>query len=389
MMTVGSLFAGIGGFDLGLERAGFTVKWQVENDPYCERVLGARWPHVPRYQDVRTVALTCAPRKQQLERIDLLVGGFPCQDLSVAGQRRGLKGERSSLFGEIIRIAHAIQPTWGLVENVPGLFSSDGGRDLATVLEGLRECWPVVGYRVLDSQYFGVAQRRRRLFLVGGPSVAGVEQILFESEGRDGNLTASGGTGTDLAASLRSRSHRAGVNAPGRGGEDDVNVVVSHALKSQRGYRQDPSHESYVIAPAVEACLNPGHDLMNLIAHALSAAGADASEDGTGRGVPMVWPDPRRHDDRHRGMIRQKPSLNATCNDLVGVRRLTPTECERLQGFPDGWTCLCSQAPCRCPDGPRYRALGNAVTVPVIEWLGRRILISSSPQPPVVSPVEP
>lgn len=222
-MRVGSLFSGVGGFDLGLERAGMSIGWQVERDEFARKVLAARWPHVACSADVREWA------SDGDEPLDLLVGGFPCQDLSVAGRRAGLAGARSGLFYEIVRIAKAIQPTWGLFENVPGLFSSHGGRDLAAVLEGLRECWPVVGYAVLDSQYFGVPQRRRRVFLVGGPTADGVAQVLFESESGGGHPASVHEAGTHLASSLRSRSARPGVNPPGRGGEDDMNSYANRS----------------------------------------------------------------------------------------------------------------------------------------------------------------
>jgi DNA (cytosine-5)-methyltransferase 1 len=199
---------------------------------------------------------------------------------------------------------------------------------MASVLEGLRECWPVVGYRVLDSQYFGVAQRRRRLFFVCGPTEAGVEQVLFESEGGSGDFAAGAEAGKDVAASLGSRAARPGGSAVaatldqrGRGTSDGVmqNLQVCQALTN------------------------------------LGSGGPDDNEAQAGHLVTHG----------------------------IGVRRLTPTECERLQGFPDGWTCLCQPLDnydsnqCTCPDTPRYRTLGNAVTVSVAEWLGRRIARSA------------
>lgn len=348
-VNVVSLFAGIGGFDLGLERAGFTITDHVEREPFCQRVLATRFPYATGWPDVREWT------GDGHESVDLLCGGFPCQDLSVAGKRKGLSGERSGLFSEIIRIAQTVRPTWGLFENVPGLFSAGRGRDMASVLEGLRQCWPVVGYRVLDSRYWGVAQRRRRVFFVCGPSVEGVEQILFDSPGSVGDFAASNETRADVASSLRSRSAKPGVNPPGRGGEDDMNLVTAPLTLKPYGDQQgDESKLEF----GTLACSGqqggfrsePGE---HLVTHALRAEGFDASEDGTGRGTPLTLAN--------------------------GVRRLTPTECERLQGFPDGWTCLCQPIEiyesmlCTCPDGARYKALGNAVTVNVIEWIGRRI----------------
>jgi DNA (cytosine-5)-methyltransferase 1 len=364
MLTVGSLFSGIGGFDLGLERAGCKIIWQCENDPFARSVLQCRWPHVTCATDVREWA------SDGNESIDLLCGGFPCQDLSIAGKREGLAGARSGLFHEFIRIAKALAPIWGLVENVPGLFSSHGGRDMATVLEGLRQCWPVVGYRVLDSRYWGVAQRRRRIFFVGGPSAECVEQVLFESQGSGGHLAPSHEAGPHLAASLRSRSHGLGVNPPGRGGEDDMNLVCVPAIQfsGPPGSRRD-DEASLVIAET----LTGHHPRYN----------------PTDCMIPIQYPEQHRRDMRNNGVglgengdpsFTLDGSYQHGIGSAFGVRRLTPTECERLQGFPDGWTCLCQPLEtydsnqCKCPDGPRYKTLGNAVTVPVIEWLGRRIV---------------
>jgi len=379
-----SLFTGIGGFDLAAERAGIENVRQVEIDPFCRRVLAARWPHTSCWSDVREW------QGDGHESFDLLTGGFPCQDLSVAGKRAGLAGERSGLFSEIIRIATAITPRWGVFENVPGLFSSRGGRDFAVVLTGLRQCWPVVGYRILDSQHFGVPQRRRRCFFVCGPTEAGVRAVLFEPEGGEGNPAAGGEAGEEVAATLRSRSHRPGVNTPGRGGEDDINLVVARALSSAKsGMRFDPNGEDYVVATLnsggnsggfrtepgehLVATLRSGGDVkrgwLNDADHGLVASPITA---GYAKGAGVK--------DGHKGSPQ---------NLLVGssARRLTPLECERLQGFPDGWTCLCQplevyqDAPddaatrCRCADSPRYRALGNAVTVNTVEWLLRRLML--------------
>ena len=379
-MKAVSLFAGIGGFDLGLERAGFTITDQVEREPFCQRILAARWPHVTRRSDVREWT------GDGHEPVDLLCGGFPCQDLSVAGRRKGLSGERSGLFWEIVRIAKAVQPTWGLFENVPGLFSAGGGRDMATVLEGLRQCWPVVGYRVLDSRYWGVAQRRRRVFFVCGPTEASVEQVLFEHEGGGGDFEEGDEAGPHIAASLRSRSCKPGVNPPGRGCEDDMNIVCAPLIGKPYGDQQ--GDESKLVV----ACLNSGGNSgefrtepgEHLVAYSLRAEGFDASEDGTGRGTPLALAfQPKASCTQSMNLNPLSPSIGTSkevgCLLSSGVRRLTPTECERLQGFPDGWTCLCQPLEgydanrCTCPDGARYKALGNAVTVNVIEWIGRRM----------------
>ena len=376
-----SLFAGIGGFDFALEKAGWRGAGQVELDSFCQRVLTARWPGITRAADVRSSFTASMPRiagDDRRSRVDLLVGGFPCQDFSVAGKRAGLTGYRGTLFWEIVRIAKAIQPPWGLFENVPGLLSSHRGRDFWAVLQGLRECWPAVGWRILDSRHFGVLQRRRRVFFVCGPSEAAVASVLFEPEGGGGDSPAGREAGARVAASLTGGSHRPGVSYPGRRKEEDENLIFAtlNSGGNEGGFRTEPGehlvvdpltskpyadneaqHRRLVVGPLRSNPYNNSDPTMEVqqLVHGLPSEGADASE-----GYPAA-------------------RIGAV------VRRLTPMECERLQAFPDGWTCLCQpldayaadpeQAAwnCTCPDGPRYRALGNAVTVSVIEWIGRRL----------------
>ena len=391
-----SLFAGIGGFEVGLEAAGWRCVGQVEIDPFCQRVLAVRFPGVPRWGDVRSVG-QIPPSDERagrgamgvgrdgsnpdglrgafggpFPRVDLLVGGFPCQGASVAGKRLGLRDDRTALFWEIIRIQKIVQAPWGLFENVPGLRSVALGRDFETVLAALRECWPVVGWRTLDSRYgggcalhgrSGVPQRRQRVFFVCGPTEDGVASVLFEPEGSSRHLTAGREAGADVAHAL----------ALGTG---------------SAGYRYDPNGEDYVVT-ALRHLGSGGPDDNeaqggHLITPTLTAEGADASIVRT------------RFRDHAKGgpvgmniQAEQAYELRSTRTQGVAtslaVRRLTPLECERLQGFPDGWTCLCQPLEtyaadpdaaairCRCPDGPRYRALGNAVTVSVVAWLARRM----------------
>lgn len=337
-MKFGSLFAGIGGFDLGFERAGMECAWQSEIDPFCNRVLARHWPAVSRYGDIREL------RGEDLEPVDLICGGFPCQDVSVAGRRVGLVGERSSLFFEFARIAEEMRPRWLVVENVPGLLSSNGGRDFGTVLGTLAELGYGVAYRILDAQYFGVPQRRRRVFVVGclGDWRRAAE-VLFEPESGAGYPPPSREERQVVASLLASG---AGTNRPA-GVASEPDFLVAHALTSGRsGMRFDPTEEDYVI------------------------------------------------------------NAQALGTSQVGlVRRLTPRECERLQGFPDDWTFVPNTKLVMSffnqkhdeevmnrfrkaveegnwdniyqivKDSPRYRVLGNAVAVPVAEWIGRRILV--------------
>lgn len=232
-----STFSGIGGMDLALDRAGMTCVAQVEIDLQCRQVLERHWPDVPKFEDI------CNFGENDVdEPVDLIAGGFPCQDLSVAGRRAGLAGERSGLFFEFHRVVAQLRPQWVLLENVPGLLNSHKGLDFALVLGGLTGIVPDVpargwgnaglargpiynvAYRVLDARHFGVPQRRRRVFIVaslrGGPSPL---EVLFESESlrrhpqesrkarASAAADASGGAGSGgVAATLNSGGNRGG-----------------------------------------------------------------------------------------------------------------------------------------------------------------------------------
>lgn len=164
--TVGSLFAGIGGFDLGLERAGFEVKWQVEIDPFCRRVLAKHWPHVRRYEDVRTVG------RHNLEPVDVICGGFPCQDISSNNQnKRGIEGPKSGLWREMLRVVREMGPPVVVVENVSDLLV----RGLGTVLGELADVGYDAEWESLPAAAFGLPQRRWRVFIVAYPSGSGRE----------------------------------------------------------------------------------------------------------------------------------------------------------------------------------------------------------------------
>jgi DNA (cytosine-5)-methyltransferase 1 len=174
-LEVASFFSGIGGFDLGFERAGFKVVFQCERDKFCQKVLEKNWPKVKRSEDIRTLS------EGELPQADVWCAGFPCQDLSLAnqGKRKGLAGERSGLFDEFGKLAASFPPRWIVLENVPGLLNSHGGTDFKHVLDTLGELGYFVAWRVLDSQYFGTPQRRRRVFIVASYQADGAATVLL------------------------------------------------------------------------------------------------------------------------------------------------------------------------------------------------------------------
>jgi len=215
LRTAVSLFAGVGGFDLALERAGVKVVASVEIDKKAQDVLRRHFPNSTIYGDVTGVTGEQLIAAGFEPRGGIITGGFPCQDLSVAGKRAGLAGKRSGLFWEICRILDETGSETIILENVPGLLSSNNGRDMAVVIEALVQRGYRVGWRVLDAQYFGVPQRRRRVFIVGCLRDSGrtPEEILNISQSRAGYLEASQSKGKDTArkiADSASDSSRAG-----------------------------------------------------------------------------------------------------------------------------------------------------------------------------------
>jgi len=367
VISFGSLFSGIGGFDLGFTRAGMECLWQVEIDSKCQDILRRNLPGAEIYSDVREVG------KHNLKPVDVICGGFPCQDLSIAGRREGLAGERSGLWFEFHRIIAELRPGWVVIENVPGLLSSNGGEDFAVILRGLVELGYGVSWRVLDAQYFGVPQRRRRVFIVGSLGNGGSAQVLFEREGGARNTPPRREAGQGVAAAVVSRIGKGGFTDP-----VNDNIISVHETgkgfwtEGLPGLRADPGGmPENVIAYTIQQNDNGNHRRKDRPNGGLYVNETDtALTVGSADMTAIAWMDSRRDSYREFGNIaptaESQWGTGGNNVPLVGVRRLTPVECERLQGFPDNWTD--GQA-----DSTRYRQLGNAVAVPVIEWIGERI----------------
>ena len=191
MLTGVSLFAGVGGFDLAMTRKGIKVVATVEIDKKCNEVLAKHFPDAKQFTDVQEITGKDLIDAGFRPTTGVITGGFPCQDLSVAGKRAGLAGARSGLFWEIRRLVEETKTEWFILENVPGLLSSNGGKDFGIVLGEMADLGYSLGWRVLDAQYFGVPQRRRRVFIVGRylGSPDSIAKVLFEREGVRRNTT--------------------------------------------------------------------------------------------------------------------------------------------------------------------------------------------------------
>jgi DNA (cytosine-5)-methyltransferase 1 len=377
MLTYGSLFTGIGGFDLGFDRAGMRCAWQIEKDKDCNRVLGRHWPDTERGNDVREVT------PDRFAGVDVICGGFPCQDLSVAGNRKGLAGERSGLWQEFRRIIDEFRPCFCVVENVPGLFSSHGGRDYLTVLRGLAELGYCVAGTVLDSQYFGVPQRRDRVFLVGSLGNGSCAEILFESESLRGDPAPSRKAGQAVAGTIGGSSQSGGFRTT----DLDNNGAFIAARMTAFGEYVDDGTASTLKQRDYK-------DATDLVAFSCKDHGADAGEvsptlrsmefDGShANGGGQVAIAIAHRTSGNCGVMPQgdrtaalntatDPNQNIVQLGMM-VRRLTPRECERLQGFPDDHTRWDATGK-EISDSARYRMLGNAVTTFPAEWIGKRIV---------------
>ena len=416
-MRYGSICSGIEAATVAWHGLGWEPAFFSEIDNFPRAALQHHYPNVPLHGDFTTI------NGDEYGHIDLLVGGTPCQDFSIAGLRAGFAGERGNLTLEFARLVDRMRPRWVVWENVPGVLSIDGGRAFGAFLGALAEIGYGFAYRILDAQYCGVPQRRRRVFVV-----------------------AHLGDWRRAAAVLFERESLLGHPAPRRQAGERVAGCFTSSPSSGRSPNEDTTLIATDICPTLRAGGNstggdrpPGTDVDTadslIVTHTLRAEGFDASEDGTGRGVPLVTAfEYQRGATQGLEMLEeQSPTLiksqtpaiafsimpmnsgkdyKARETDIaqpimaggpVGgnqggdfivepvlpvhfqgrgssrsyvaamqVRRLTPMECERLQGFPDRYTLV----PYRgkpASDGPRYKALGNSMAVPVMAFIGRRI----------------
>jgi len=422
----GSVCSGIEAASVAWKPLGWKASFFSEIEKFPCSVLDHHYPTVPNLGDMTKF------KEWPDAIINVLVGGTPCQSFSIAGLRKGLDDPRGNLMLTYLAIAARYRPEWLVWENVPGVLSSNGGRDFGTFLGGLGQLGYGFAYRVLDAQHFGVPQRRRRVFVVGhSGDWRRAAAVLFEHHSLSGNPAPRREKGQDVAAGVIG-----GIDYEGNG--HDRGLPTGPLLKGS------PTGGGHAL-PAIA-----------MITHSLRGEGFDASEDGTGRGTPLV-PVPIQNATRGKdqnglgiggdvmftldqssqhavafaqnqrdevrmmhvaGALAAEPGMkqqtyiaqsaiswseeltasvdcagtiqrggdggrhDGVMTSSMQVRRLTPRECERLQGFPDDYTLIPGYNSKRTgsfggnkgvADGPRYKALGNSFAVPVVRWIGERI----------------
>lgn len=390
---------------LGWEPVAFS-----EIEPFPCSVLAGRFPDVPNLGDMTQF------EEWDIEKgsVDVLVGGTPCQSFSVAGLRGGLEDGRGNLALIYCRILQKFKPRWFVWENVPGVLSSSGGRDFGSILGAMAELGYSFAWRVLDAQHFGVPQRRRRVFVVGHLGnwrrVAGV---LFESGCVSGNHAKSRKQKQDVAGTLASRTTAGG----GLGTDFDLsgglqvadcrNGSISGTCQTLQSHHSGSSLNTLpVVVGALQSggtvrghgtaginnqAVAAGHIIPVAIQERAVSENPENGPDGIGcrtdgkaytleaRSVPQAVAFAQNQRDEVRllnvaGALAAEPGMKQQTylSQSVGVRRLTPRECERLQGFPDDWTLVLHRGK-PAANGPRYKAIGNSMAVPVMRWIGSRI----------------
>ncbi len=322
---------------LGWEAAAYS-----EIEPFPSAVLAHHYPDIQNLGDMTKYKEWDSGR---IGAVDVLVGGTPCQSFSIAGLRKGLEDPRGSLMLTYLGIAASYRPRWVVWENVPGVLSSNGGRDFGAFLGALGHLGYEWSYRVLDAQWFGLAQRRKRVFVVANlGNTEYSKKVFFNQESLRRDITSSEFKRKEIA-----RTIKVGI------GICDVHCMSSGQANAE-------------VTENICPTLNCLHEAPIVVDPCKAFYTSDARKKGTvdlHDQVKTLTSQTKRGDT--------EPCV--VCEPSMGVRRLTPRECERLQGFPDDYTSIpWRRKPAgNCPDGPRYKALGNSMAVPVMHWMGKRI----------------
>ena len=381
-ITHGSLFSGVGGFDLGADKAGIKTLWQCEISTQPTSVLKRHWPNVKRYKDVNDV------KGNEIDPVDIISFGSPCQDLSVAGKRKGLTGDRSGLFHQGIRIAKEMldategqYPRFLIWENVRGALSSNNGDDFETVIQEMASIGAVdVSYRLLNAANFGVPQRRVRVFVIAdfrgecaGEILSKPTRVLWhptqskqKGKGTTNEVTESTGNSecyrfqsfgeykdTDRASAIKERDYK-----------DATDLVLSTTYSKAKRATSTEDYETWkegIVSPTLNAMDNTGESFATVIA---IQDARDVNKKQNGLGI---------NDDAKVMYTIDTASEHAVLSTAYKVRRLTPRECERLMGWPDDHTRYDSEGN-ELSDSARYKMCGNGIASPVAQWVCENIV---------------
>lgn len=406
-MTLGSLFDGIGGFLLAARHAGVTPVWASEIEPFPCSVTARHFPDVKQLGDITQINL------DEIEPVDIICAGSPCQDLSIAGKRKGLCGERSGLFRTAVDLVRRMRdrtggryPRFFVWENVPGAFSSNRGMDFQAVLQEIGESkipmpqgnrWAAAGlvqcpgaeiaWRVLDAQYWGVPQRRKRIFLVADFAAddrcAG--EILFEPEGVSGDPATGEGAGEGTARGAADGTRTAGTHgivsagfiAGNKNGGIGYKIEQAATIKAQWGGQAptvaiyDMTHADEVMRPVKDGIVPTLNARMGTGGNQVPVAHIYGTKSYSEYEMCDMW-----KSAEGKRLLRETFTAVQEIWESVyckkewsrrSVRRLTPLEVERLQGLPDGYTDGGS-------DTARYKALGNGMAQPCATYIIKRIV---------------
>jgi DNA (cytosine-5)-methyltransferase 1 len=429
-----ALFAGVAPHTAAFREIGWECVAFSEIEPFPCAVLAYRFPEIPNLGDIRKIT---EAQIKSLGHVDAVLFGFPCQDLSVAGKRAGLKTTdgkhtRSGLFFEAMRVVRISGARFALAENVPGLFSSNGGRDFAAVVGemagvdfdvpdgGWADSGVAIGpeglveWCVLDAQFFGLAQRRRRVFLIrdtgnwqrrrplllertclqGNPAPSRTTRKEFADGIRDGvagsiGAHRTGGWGMELdnsgafipevcapelARFLSTSNER--IELP------EVCGTLSDGAHMGGGLNGQDAYTGRIIPVTAFSAKDHGADASEEVSPTLRAGGFDKSHANSGNWMAVAFSAGQSSEAGSLGLREeQSPTLRGAASGTnqvpammqgMAVRRLTPRECERLQGMSDDFTLIPWKGK-NAPDGPRYKAIGNSWAVPVLTWIAKRI----------------
>lgn len=415
-MNVLDVCAGIGSFSAAAHKAGMNTVCQIEIDSYRQRVLQKHFPDARLLSDLTEVTHDDIPHP-----IDIICGGTPCTDLSIAGQRAGLAGKKSNLWFHYLRLIEQIKPQWVVWENVAGALSSNAGRDFLTILQGLAQCGYRLAWRVVDAIYWGIPQRRRRVFVIGHLTTGSAAQVLFESssvpgtsqsrpetwkgttriagtltKSASGTARTSNGNEIDMlvhqtyrAETYDARNHRLNgdisgtLQAKATGGYslNYINPVIEFFRSGQfSNYTQDDTAATL----SSRSRMNDSDLVVDKAAHSFRMRGfGDYVEDDTASALKkrdfkdatdlvidlqQVTSKTNQSQPKTVAGTLTSKSRNVTWSKIQLIRRLTPTECARLQGFPDDYLDDLGLS-----DTKQYEMWGDTIALPCSTWIMQRI----------------